>query len=535
MTVMQYIDEFVRKAELRVPLYTNEIYEYVKTKLPDTDKATFNMTLQRFEKRNPDFVRYQKGVYYKTVHTPFGVAGIDTTELIKRTYLVNGDEVIGYESGPSYMNKIGLTTQMPNMTYIVTTRTRYTTEDKKDGIYLIKPVIQINRDNYRYLQLLDMLDNKMKVKIEADNYQDILRKQIGTFGLSFERLIGYAKYYNNNNVYAGLSELARGVRANEMPEAWADQTVGAILGYWEYLGWTVNFKTKKKSFKSKKVILLPSDEWQVFKDTQEPIIDEETFWAVQKIREGKRRLDSLGEPNALSGMLFCGDCGHRLYLRRQRDPHQKDYFVCSVYRKKRKYFCTSHFIRLADIEKILLRDLRQVTAFAREHESEFLDLAKKRSLRETEKLRAENKASLDKAVRRIAEIDGIIQKLYEDNVSGKISDERFAKMTATYETEQNGLQQTAQRLKDEVSTVREEGESVDRFMKLVNKYSDITELNAEIIRTFVEKIVVYEAEKNDGVKTQKVKIVYNCVGTVSVPNTDNEPVKTDKTKIIEVA
>ena len=325
------------------------------------------------------------------------------------------------------------------------------------------------------------------------------------------------------------------IRANEMPEAWADQTVGAILGYWEYLGWTVNFKTKKKSFKSKKVILLPSDEWQVFKDTQEPIIDEETFWAVQKIREGKRRLDSLGEPNALSGMLFCGDCGHRLYLRRQRDPHQKDYFVCSVYRKKRKYFCTSHFIRLADIEKILLRDLRQVTAFAREHESEFLDLAKKRSLRETEKLRAENKASLDKAVRRIAEIDGIIQKLYEDNVSGKISDERFAKMTATYETEQNGLQQTAQRLKDEISAVREEGESVDRFMKLVNKYSDITELNAEIIRTFVEKIIVFEAEKIDGVKTQKVKIVYNCVGTVSVPNINNEPVKTDKTKIIEVA
>ena len=108
-------------------------------------------------------------------------------------------------------------------------------------------------------------------------------------------------------------------------------------------------------------------------------------------------------------------------------------------------------------------------------------------------------------------------------------------MAATYEAEQDGLQQTAQRLKDEISAVREEGESVDRFMKLVNKYSDITELNAEIIRTFVEKIIVYEAEKNDGVKTQKVKIVYNCVGTVSVPDTNNEPVKTDKTKIIEVA
>lgn len=211
MTVMQCIDEFVQQAKLRTPVYTNEIYEYIESKLPGTTKATLNMTLQRYEKHNPDFARYKKGIYYRTIKTPFGVAGIDIVELIKKTYLVNGDEVIGYESGPSYMNKIGLTTQMPSMTYIVTMKTRYTTEDKKDGIYLIKPIIQINRDNYRYLQLLDMLDNKMKVKIEADNYKEILRKQICTFGLSFERLIGYAKYYNNNTVYVGLSELARGV------------------------------------------------------------------------------------------------------------------------------------------------------------------------------------------------------------------------------------------------------------------------------------------------------------------------------------
>lgn len=211
MTVMQFIDEFIQKAELRVPLYTNEIYEYVKSKSPDTDKATFNMTLQRYEKSNPYFMRYQKGIYYRTVYTPFGLAGINMTELIKRKYLVNGNEVIGYESGPSYMNKIGLTSQMPNMTYIVTSKTRYTTEDKKHGLYLIKPVFPVNRDNYRYLQLLDMIDNKMKVKMEADNYQEILRKQIDTFSLSFERLIGYAQYYNNK-VYAGLSELARGIK-----------------------------------------------------------------------------------------------------------------------------------------------------------------------------------------------------------------------------------------------------------------------------------------------------------------------------------
>lgn len=153
MTVMQCIDEFVKRAELRVPIYTNDIFEYVKTKLPNVDKATFNMTLQRYEKRNLDFVRYQKGIYYKTVHTPFGIAGIDTTELIKRTYLVNGDDVIGYESGPSYMNKIGLTTQMPNMTYIVTTRTRYTTEDKKTEYILLNllfKLIEIITDTCNY-------------------------------------------------------------------------------------------------------------------------------------------------------------------------------------------------------------------------------------------------------------------------------------------------------------------------------------------------------------------------------------------------
>ncbi len=211
MTIAECIDEFIRKAKLRTPLYTNDIYEYVKSALPDTDKATFNMTLQRYEGRAPDFVRYQKGIYYKTARTPFGIMGIDTIELIKRKYLVDGDDIIGYESGPSYMNKIGLTTQMPNMTYIVTMRTRYMMEDKKNHVCLIKPTIQITWGNYRYLQLLDMLNNKMKVSIEADNCWEILRKQIDMFDLSFERLIGYAKYYNDNKVYAGLSALAKGV------------------------------------------------------------------------------------------------------------------------------------------------------------------------------------------------------------------------------------------------------------------------------------------------------------------------------------
>lgn len=211
MTVMQCAEEYIKKAEPRRPLYTNEIYEYVKAKMPNIDKATLNMTLQRYEKKHVDFLRYRKGVYYKTVQTPFGIAGIDRTELIKRTYIFNGNEVIGYESGPSYMNKIGLTTQMSKTLYITTNRTRYTTENKKEGICFIKPVLQITRENYRYLQFLDVLDNKMKIRVENENYKEVLRNQIDSFGLSFEKLIGYAKFYNNFKVYAELSELAEGV------------------------------------------------------------------------------------------------------------------------------------------------------------------------------------------------------------------------------------------------------------------------------------------------------------------------------------
>lgn len=211
MTITQCIDSFVKNTTLRMPIYSDEIYNYVKTKLPNTNKATFNMTLQRYEKNSLNFVRYQKGIYYKTIHTPLGSASIDTTELIKKTYLIN-DDVIGYETGPSYMNRIGLTTQVPKLLYIVTMKTRYTTEDRKNGIYLIKPLIKINSENYRYLQFLDILDNKMKVSIDTNKYKEILRKQINKFNLDFERLIGYAKYYNSNNVYKGLSELAREVK-----------------------------------------------------------------------------------------------------------------------------------------------------------------------------------------------------------------------------------------------------------------------------------------------------------------------------------
>lgn len=206
MNVMDCIANYVGGIGTRVPIFTQDIYDYVAGQLPETDKAVVNEYITRYARRNPDFVRHQKGIYYKTVYTPFGQAGINTTELIKRTYLYDGGRVIGYETGPSYMNKVGLTTQMPKFTFIAT-------ENKKsrsiDGIQLVKPVTDITEENYRYLQLLDMMDNRFKVHFEREKAK-VFRAFIDSYGLSYERLLNYAKLYRNTRIYQEIAETTRG-------------------------------------------------------------------------------------------------------------------------------------------------------------------------------------------------------------------------------------------------------------------------------------------------------------------------------------
>lgn len=212
MTMMECIETYIDQAANRMPIFTDDIFNYVIKYIPDADKKVLNEYIARYAKRNPEFLRYRKGVYYKTILTPFGQAGISFAELVRRMYLTEGEDIIGYETGPSYMNKIGLTTQMPAYTYLATERARYHLADK-ERLYLIKPVVRVNKENYRYLQLLDLLVNRQAVKFEADNYRDILRAQIDKFGLNFETLVGYAKYYKSDIVYAKLAELAKEVSA----------------------------------------------------------------------------------------------------------------------------------------------------------------------------------------------------------------------------------------------------------------------------------------------------------------------------------
>ncbi|MCM1196145.1 MAG: hypothetical protein NC310_03600 [Roseburia sp.] len=206
MKIMDYIEEYVNCIGIRMPIFTQEIYDYVFSKLPNVNKAVINEYIVRYAKQNPEFIRYQKGIYYKTTNTPFGQAGINLTELIKKNYLFDSGKRIGYETGPSYMNKIGLTTQMPKFTFIAT-------ENKKsrpmESVYLIKPVTHITEENFRYLQLLDMMENRVKVHFEVDRIK-IFRDFIDRYELNYEQLLNFAKLYHNNKIYQEIAETTRG-------------------------------------------------------------------------------------------------------------------------------------------------------------------------------------------------------------------------------------------------------------------------------------------------------------------------------------
>ena len=306
----------------------------------------------------------------------------------------------------------------------------------------------------------------------------------------------------------------------EQPGFWQQRTVADILIKQEYLGHTVNFKTRKKSFKCKKKVWNDPSEWQIFENTHEAIIDQETFDIVQRIRDGRRRLTPMGEMPILSGMLFCADCGAKLYQVRARGwTHEQEHFVCATYRKI-KGGCTSHQIHNVQVEEILLRELRRITAYAREHENDFIQLVTRQSEKELSRQLRDSNRELAQAETRIEKLDVIMQRLYEDNLEGKISDERYARMSASYETEQKQLEVRKAELVEFIDSAKEQRLNTDSFLGMVRKYTDITELNAEIIRSFVERIEVLQPEKIPGTRTKKQTIViyWNFIGAVEIPD-----------------
>ena len=316
-----------------------------------------------------------------------------------------------------------------------------------------------------------------------------------------------------------LYYMNRGIKTNarsEYPEIWDLMSIKYILSQTAYAGHTVNFQTAVKSYKTKKQIRLPKEDWIIYRNTQEPIIDEKTFETVQQMRKVKRARTKYNEPNMFSGLLYCADCGNHLTIQRVARNRKMDNFSCATYRKKKKGLCSCHRILVSDLETIVKEDLQKVCEYVFLHEKEFTDEYLSGSKRETVKFQAKTKAELKRLSERQEEIGRIIRKLYEDNVCGRITDERFDFLAKSYEDEGNDLKTKIQELKNALASSVQDEEKLSKFLKVVKSYTEIEELTPEILNSFIEKIYIGETEKYDGRKMQEVEIIYKFVGAINL-------------------
>ena len=309
-------------------------------------------------------------------------------------------------------------------------------------------------------------------------------------------------------------------RIKDGSEIWETRTVVGILENMAYLGHTVNFKTFKKSYKMKRRTNAPKEDWVIFENTQEPIIDQETFDTVQKIRQGRRRIADMGEPNMLSGMLFCADCGQKMYLNRCSTDTRPEFFNCSSYRKKKKKSCSSHQIMAHTAEELIKNDLQFTIRYASENREEFYNILKNRSDAKTKRELSQSLKEVAEIEDRMKSLDKIIQSLYEDKVAGKLSEERYLKMSENYESEQAELKEKAEKLKDSIQHSKNQMDDILKFLAIVDKYSDFQELTPEILRTFIDKVLIHEKQKVDGYYRHTIEIIYNFVGALEHPNFD---------------
>ena len=317
-----------------------------------------------------------------------------------------------------------------------------------------------------------------------------------------------------------LYYMNRGIKTNarsEYPEIWDLMSIKYILSQTAYAGHTVNFQTAVKSYKTKKQIRLPKEDWIIYRNTQEPIIDEKTFETVQQMRKVKRARTKYNEPNMFSGLLYCADCGNHLTIQRVARNRKMDNFSCATYRKKKKGLCSCHRILVSDLETIVKKDLQKVCEYVFLHEKEFTDEYLSGSKKETVKFQSKTKADLKRLYERQEDIGRIIRKLYEDNVCGRITDERFDFLAKSYEDEGNDLKTKIQELKNALASSVQEEEKLSKFLKVVKSYTKIEELTPEILNSFIEKIYIGETEKYDGRKMQEVEIIYKFVGAINLP------------------
>ena len=297
-----------------------------------------------------------------------------------------------------------------------------------------------------------------------------------------------------------------------IPYNWCSATVADILSKQEYCGDTINFRSTTKSFKNKKKIDRPPEEWQIFKNTHPAIIDREVFALVQELRKHRRRPTKSGIVSPFSGLLYCADCGEKLYYSVTNNyKREQAYFFCSSYRKNSEV-CSAHYIREKVVEQIVLESMQRILLNVQALEKEFARKQMDCYTEDKKKQLAAKHRELSKAKKRIAEIDTLIQKIYEDNASGKLSDERYATLSLSYEEEQKTLKVAVPEMQAYLETETDKTESLQRFIQKVKQVTELKALTPELIHEFVDKIVVYAPRYLDGKRVQLLDIYYSGVG-----------------------
>ena len=306
---------------------------------------------------------------------------------------------------------------------------------------------------------------------------------------------------------------------------WPDKTLYDILSRKEYLGHTLTAKSYKISYKCKKTKRNPEEKQYFFPNTHEPLIDEETFELAQKRIATKHRPTKSEEIDLFSGLLFCGDCGYKMYLQQgSKTLERKHAYTCGMYRNRIRTgsVCTTHYIRKSVLKELVLADLQRIMSYVKGHEQEFVRTATECSEQAMKKALGHQRKELDKAEARLGEINLLFRKLYEDNALGRLSNEQFVFLTSGYEDEKRELAKRAAELKREIDTAAERNADVKRFVALVRRYTEISELTYENVHEFIDRILVYELDKNTN--TRKIEIFYSFVDKVDTGEQPTESV-----------
>ena len=301
---------------------------------------------------------------------------------------------------------------------------------------------------------------------------------------------------------------------------WGANTICHILEKPEYIGHTVNFRTHMKSYKVHKIVYNPEEDFMIFENTHEPIVTKQEFELVQELRKNKRRPQKSDVVNPFAGIVYCAECGERMYLsRRKNERPEQEHMRCSTYAKEGDK-CSVHYIRTCVLNEIVLGELNKLLATVKADEDDFLQTAMNNSVQKKSSEITKAKKTVKQAEKRIAELDKLFTRLYEDNVLGKLSDERFTMMSTAYEEEQQKLKATVSELTALIDASEKKSSDVTAFLEIVRKYEHITRLTPEIMHELIEKIVVHEADKSSGKRVQQIDIYYRFDVAISSVTTE---------------